>query len=99
MICMILVSDSLRKRGCLAPLTEQGILFWSAIYIPVVVAMAAKQNVLGAIRGGPAAILAGAGAVVACFFLVPVLSRSVAGRDDVSAPEPGKAGPDAEAAP
>ena len=59
MIIMILVSDYLRKRGRLVPLTEQGILFWSAIYIPVVVAMAAKQNVLGALRGGPAAILAG----------------------------------------
>jgi len=75
MILMILVSDRLRKAGRLAPLTEQGVLFWSAIYIPIVVAMAAKQNVLGAIRGGPAAILAGAGAVVLCFLLVPVLSR------------------------
>ena len=75
MIIMILLSDRLRKAGRLAPLTEQGVLFWSAIYIPVIVAMAAKQNVLGAIRGGPAAILAGAGAVVACFLLVPVLSR------------------------
>lgn len=75
MIIMILLSDRLRKAGRLTPLTEQGILFWSAIYIPVVVAMAAKQNVLGALRGGPAAILAGAGAVVVCFFLVPVLSR------------------------
>jgi malonate transporter MadL subunit len=75
MIIMILVSDFLRKRGRLAPLTEQGILFWSAIYIPVVVAMAAKQNVLGALKGGPAAILAGSGAVVVCFLLVPVLSK------------------------
>jgi len=79
MIIMILLSDWLRKRGRLAPLTEQGVLFWSAIYIPVVVAMAAKQNVLGALSGGPAAILAGAGAVVVCFLLVPVLSR--VGRD------------------
>jgi len=75
MIIMILVSDYLRKRGRLVPLTEQGILFWSAIYIPVVVAMAAKQNVLGALKGGPAAILAGSGAVVVCFLLVPVLSK------------------------
>ena len=75
MIIMILMSDYLRKRGRLVPLTEQGILFWSAIYIPVVVAMAAKQNVLGALKGGPAAILAGSGAVVVCFLLVPVLSK------------------------
>jgi len=104
MILMILVSDYLRKRGRLAPLTEQGILFWSAIYIPVVVAMAAKQNVVGALKGGPAAILAGAGAVVLCFLLVPVLSRVGRGRDDVSGPESGAAqkdaaGPDSGVAP
>jgi malonate transporter MadL subunit len=74
MLLMILLSDRLRRAGKLNPLTEQGILFWSAIYIPVVVAMAAKQNVLAAVEGGPAAILAGAGAVVVSFALVPVLS-------------------------
>ncbi len=75
MLLMILLSDKLRKAGKLKPLTERGILFWSSIYIPVVVAMAAKQNVLSALEGGPAAILAGAGAVVVSFALVPVLSR------------------------
>lgn len=75
MLLMILLSDKLRKAGKLNPLTEQGILFWSSIYIPVVVAMAAKQDVLAALKGGPAAILAGAGAVVVSFALVPVLSR------------------------
>jgi malonate transporter MadL subunit len=75
MLLMILLSDRLRKAGRLNPITEQGVLFWSAIYIPVVVAMAAKQNVLAALEGGPAAILAGVGAVVVSFALVPVLSR------------------------
>ena len=75
MLLMILLSDRLRKAGRLKPLTEQGILFWSSIYIPVVVAMAAKQNVLAAVKGGPAAILAGVGAVLVSFALVPVLSR------------------------
>jgi malonate transporter MadL subunit len=75
MLLMILLSDRLRRAGKLKAPTEQGIIFWSSIYIPVVVAMAAKQNVLAAIEGGPAAILAGAGAVFASFALVPVLSR------------------------
>ena len=91
MLFMILLSDRLRKAGKLNELTESGVLFWSSIYIPIVVAMAAKQNVTAAIDGGPAAILAGAGAVVVCFLLVPVLSR-------VGAPPPmveegGDAGP------
>jgi malonate transporter MadL subunit len=75
MLFMILFSDRLRKAGKLTQLTERGVLFWSSIYIPIVVAMAAKQNVTAAVKGGPAAILAGAGAVVVCFMLVPVLSR------------------------
>ncbi|MNJ58436.1 Malonate transporter MadL subunit [compost metagenome] len=49
--------------------------FWSAIYIPIVVAMAAQQNVYGALSGGPMAILAGVLAVVVAFALVPVLDR------------------------
>lgn len=55
--------------------TEQGVKFWSAIYIPIVVAMAAQQNVYGALSGGPMAILAGVAAVALAFALVPVLDR------------------------
>jgi malonate transporter MadL subunit len=52
-----------------------GITFWSAMYIPIVVAMAARQNVVGAIDGGLLALLAGVGAVVVSFALIPVISR------------------------
>ena len=92
MILLILFSDKMRRTGRLNPLTEQGVLFWSAIYIPVVVAMAAKQNVIAAVDGGPAAILAGVGAVGLSFLLVPVLSRIGGGPapekivDEASAP-------------
>ena len=75
MLFLILASDALIKRGRLKPLTREGVHFWSAIYIPVIVAMAAKQNVVAALDGGPMAFLAGALAVVACFVLVPVISR------------------------
>ena len=75
MILLILLSDKMRRTGRLHPMTERGVLFWSAIYIPVVVAMAAKQNVIAAVKGGPTAILAGVGAVGLSFLLVPVLSR------------------------
>ena len=92
MILLILFSDKMRRTGRLNTLTEQGVLFWSAIYIPVVVAMAAKQNVIAAVDGGPAAILAGVGAVGLSFLLVPVLSRIGGGPapektvDEASAP-------------
>jgi malonate transporter MadL subunit len=75
MLMLILMTDLLRKRSRLNEVSQQGVVFWSSIYIPVVVAMAAKQNVLGALEGGPAALLAGALAVAVCFALVPVISR------------------------
>lgn len=75
MLFLILASDMLIKRGRLKPVTRQGVVFWSAIYIPVIVAMAARQNVVAALDGGPMALTAGALAVLACFLLVPVISR------------------------
>ncbi|GGO86466.1 malonate transporter MadL [Marinobacterium nitratireducens] len=75
MILLILAGSYLNKRGLLDVKTEQGVEFWSAIYIPVVVAMAAKQNVMGALTGGPMAILAGVSAVACGFALVPMLDR------------------------
>ena len=75
MIMLVLVSDRLRRNGKLPEATEQGVLFWSAMYIPVVIAMASTQNVVKAIAGGPMAITAGLGAIVAGAVLVPLLSR------------------------
>ena len=75
MILLILAGSYFHKRGLIDAKTEQGVEFWSAIYIPVVVAMAAKQNVLGALTGGPMAILAGVTAVAVAFALVPAIDR------------------------
>lgn len=75
MILLIFGGAYLTKKGYMSPKTGQGIDFWSAVYIPIVVAMAAQQNVVGALSGGPAAILAGLAAVSLCFALVPVLDR------------------------
>lgn len=57
--------------------TALGISFWSAMYIPIVVAMAAKQNVLAALTGGPVALAAGLLAVLASLALLPLLSGPV----------------------
>ncbi len=75
MLLLIGLGSYLNKSGWLKGKTEQGVEFWSAIYIPIVVAMAAQQNVYGALKGGPMAILAGTLAVVIAFALVPVLMR------------------------
>ncbi len=86
MLVLILACDRLHRSGRMQPPTESGIVFWSSIYIPIVVAMAASQNVRGAITGGPVAIAAGVLAVIVCFAMVPMISRI--GRRDVPDGEP-----------
>ena len=51
MILLIVGTDMLRRRGHFPPHTADGVLFWSAMYIPIVVAMATTQNVVSAVRG------------------------------------------------
>ncbi|GAA4913096.1 malonate transporter subunit MadL [Nesterenkonia rhizosphaerae] len=81
MVLLVLVSAWLRKKGLFPKPTEQGVLFWSALYIPIVVAMAATQNVVEAVTGGPMAILAGLAALACGAALVPVISR-IGGRSE-----------------
>lgn len=75
MLFLILLTDKLKAMGKFSKPAESGILFWSAIYIPVVVAMAATQNVQAALKGGWAAAIAGVGGTALCFLLVKPLSR------------------------
>ena len=75
MLLLIVIAAKTQASGRLRPISQTGITFWSAIYIPVVVAMAASQNVVAAVRGGPAALLAGVLAVVVSCALVPLLSQ------------------------
>ena len=82
MLLLILFSN-LRDHGLeLKAPTAAGINFWSAMYIPIVVAMAAKQNVIAAISSGWMAIVAGVAAVVASFALIPVLASFGGNRRD-----------------
>ena len=75
MLLLMVTSFYLRKRGWLNTESETGIRFWSAIYIPIVVAMAATLNVTAAISGGAIALIAGAGATVVGMALVPLISK------------------------
>jgi malonate transporter MadL subunit len=80
MLFLVLASNSKRFKSLTEGTSGNGIQFWSAMYIPIVVAMAAQQNVVAAVDGGVLAILAGVAAVIVSFALVPVLSRI--GKDD-----------------
>lgn len=90
MLLLVVLTDALVRRGRFPAVTQQGVTFWSAIYIPIVVAMAATQNVVAAVEGGLAAFLAGALAVLACLLLVPAVSSL--GRPSVPSTEDGPGG-------
>jgi len=75
MLFLVLASNSEKFKSLSQGAAGEGIRFWSAMYIPIVVAMAARQNVAAAIDGGMLALVAGVAAVVVSFALVPVLSR------------------------
>lgn len=74
MLLLVFVTPWMKKKGWLPKASEDGILFWNAMYIPVVIAMAATQNVAAALSGGWIAFLAGLLSVVACFVLIRPLA-------------------------
>ncbi|MGX9134859.1 malonate transporter subunit MadL [Rummeliibacillus sp. JY-2-4R] len=74
MLLLIIVVDKLVKSGKISKPSLDGLSFWNQMYIPVVIAMAASQNVLGALTGGPLAIIAGIAVVGISWACVPLLS-------------------------
>jgi len=75
MLLLIVLSNLSHSEFRLSPPTEGGINFWSAMYIPIVVAMAARQDVIAAVSSGWLAIVAGVAAVAVSFAMIPLLDR------------------------
>jgi malonate transporter MadL subunit len=75
MLLLIFLTGWMTRNGRFKPMSSSGIAFWSGMYLPIVVAMAAQQNVVGALKGGPLAIIAGVSGVALSFALVPVIAR------------------------
>jgi malonate transporter MadL subunit len=75
MLLLIVTRLYLHQRGWISPISERGVYFWGALYIPVVVAMAAQQNVVAALKGGPVALIAAVGSVVVCGLFVSFINR------------------------
>ncbi|HUO54205.1 MAG TPA: malonate transporter subunit MadL [Rhodoblastus sp.] len=77
MLFLIVAQHYLQKRGLFHIDTAKGVTFWAMLYIPVVVAMAATQNVIVAVRSGPIALLAAAGSFAACIVFISLLNRII----------------------
>jgi len=85
---MLLIASQyfLQKRGLFPKDMEKGISFWAMMYIPVVVAMAATQNVLVAAKGGPIALLAATATFGSCVLVIALINRTIEKAHIASAP-------------
>ena len=75
MLILILLVEYFKKKDKLNKQTQEGLAFWSGMYIPIVIAMSAQQNVVAALDGGFLAIVAGVAVVVISWAVVPLLSK------------------------
>jgi len=75
MILLISARIWLVKSGLFSHGLKMGVELWGSLYIPIVVAMAATQNVVAAVKAGPLVLIAGTGSIVLCFSAVAIISR------------------------
>ena len=75
MMLLIAARVWLQKSGALSHGVKLGVELWGTMYIPIVVAMAAQQNVVAALRGGPLVLVTALTTVVACFLATALLGR------------------------
>jgi malonate transporter MadL subunit len=87
MLLLIAARLYMARKDLLPKLTELGVEYWGAMYIPVVVAMAAQQDMVAALRGGPVAVLSAIVAVGTCACVIAAINRSEH-RVAQAAPEP-----------
>ena len=76
MLLLIFARLYMAKKDLLPKLTELGVEYWGALYIPVVVAMAAQQDMVSALRGGPVALLSAFVAAGVCAVVIAAINRT-----------------------
>ena len=75
MIFLIMARLWLLRRGVLTSGIKLGVEFWATMYIPIVVAMAAQQNVVAAVRGGPIVLMAGIATFLLCGAILALMGK------------------------
>jgi malonate transporter MadL subunit len=95
MMLLIAARLWLFRHGRLSQGVMLGVGFWGALYIPIVIAMAAQQNVVSALKSGPVVVVAALGTLVVCFGAVALISRMsgpALTMDEIEARETGASG-------
>ena len=85
---LLLLVTAIRPLDKMHPRTVEGVRFWQGMFLPIVVAMSASQDIVHALDGGVVALFAGVLPVAAGFLLVPVLTgrRKESKREKQEAP-------------
>lgn len=81
MLLLLIITNSKKISEKMPKGYEKGLNFWKEMFIPIIIAMAASQNVFGAISGGGLALIAGIVSVAVAFIMVPVLNKVVMKKD------------------
>lgn len=75
MLLLLLITNSKKITDKLPEGYTKGLNFWKEMFIPVIIAMSASQNVVSALDGGVLAFVAGVGVVFVMFLLMPVFQK------------------------
>lgn len=75
MILLIISKELLAKKGYLPQVTQFGVLYWSGMYIPIVVAMSAGQNVVAALSGGMLGLIVSIASLIGTVLVIRYLNR------------------------
>lgn len=75
MIILLFFKEWLQRKRWLDLEFENGVGFWNKMYIPVIIAMSASQNVIVAVSSGFLVLVVGFIPVVAAFFTLPYLIK------------------------
>ena len=82
MLLLLFVTNSKKFSQMKTESFSRAIGFWQKMFIPVVVAMAASQNVYQALSSGAVAVLAGLIPVASAFLLLYFFSRIINKHED-----------------
>ena len=82
MLLLIFVTNCKKLSFTQKPAFIQGVTFWKAMFIPVVIAMTATQNVFSMLSSSMVAIVAGAAAVGFSFFMLFLLHKLSGGKPE-----------------
>ena len=74
MILLLVLTNSKKVNKILPATYTKGIDFWKEMFIPVIIAMSASQNVVSALDGGVLALTLGVGVVIIMLLLIPVFN-------------------------